>query len=258
MEFASHLDSPAVLILKSDRLYARSLQQMVLSVLPNARFTLATCIDAAVASLVARPFELIVAGLESSMKGDVLDFIASRKLAGAGTERIFVVSSDFEQRVVAALRTLAVSGVFDTANELPTGFASALQTVMAGQRYWSPSVLERMRNEYAASSSLFRRLTTAEQLILAVVGDGSDDVSAARELGLSPATISTVRRELHRKLGVQHRGALIRIAAECGFVRFTQSGVVRPGFGMLTASYQACRGRRAPDDAQQAGPLHLR
>lgn len=246
METIPTAHQPAVLILNADRLYARTLQQMVLGVLPAARVILVTCIDSATATLNAQPFDLIVTGLEPSLKGDVLDFISSRRRCAASTERIIVVSAEFEQRVVAALRTLAVSGVFDTASELPASFTAALRVVMGGQRYWSPSVLERMRNEYAASNSLFRRLTTAEQLILSVVGDGSDDASAARELGLSPATVSTVRRELHRKLGVQHRGALIRIAVETGFVRFTQSGVVRPGFGMLTASYLACRGKRAP------------
>ena len=56
-------------------------------------------------------------------------------------------------------------------------------------------------------------------------------------LGLSPSTVSTVRRELHRKLGVQHRGDLVRAAAQSGFVHFTPTGVVRPGFALLSASY---------------------
>ena len=253
MEFTPTPHVPAVLILKADRLYARSIQQAVQTVLPEARVVLATCIDSAAASLGAQSFDLIVTGLEPGLKGDVLDFVSARSRSAARTERTLVVSAEFEQRVVVALRTLAVTGVFDTATELPGSFLQALEAVMSGQRYWSASVLERMRNEYAASSSLFRRLTTAEQLILSVVGDGSDDVSAARELGLSPATVSTVRRELHRKLGVQHRGALIRIAAETGFVRFTQAGVIRPGFGMLTASYLACRGKRAPGAGDAPG-----
>jgi hypothetical protein len=46
-----------------------------------------------------------------------------------------------------------------------------------------------------------------------------------------------VRRGLHRKLGVQHRGELVRVAAQKGFVRFTPDGVERPGFALLTAAY---------------------
>ena len=61
---------------------------------------------------------------------------------------------------------------------------------------------------------------------------------AASKLGLSPATIGTVRRNLHRKLGIQHRGELVRIAAQNGFVRFTPAGIVRPGFALLVAACQ--------------------
>ena len=74
--------------------------------------------------------------------------------------------------------------------------------------------------------------------MLSVIGDGCDDLAAAGQLGLSPATISTVRRALHRKLGVQHRGELVRMAAQKGYVRFTPAGVERPGFGLLAAAYQ--------------------
>jgi DNA-binding NarL/FixJ family response regulator len=112
-----------------------------------------------------------------------------------------------------------------------------MRSVAAGSRYWSPAVARRMRQVAAAPSALFRILTAFEQLVLSVIGDGCDDVEAARRLGLSPSTISTVRRGLHRKLGVQHRGELVRVAAQQGFVRFTPDGVERPGFALLSAAY---------------------
>jgi DNA-binding CsgD family transcriptional regulator len=93
----------------------------------------------------------------------------------------------------------------------------------------------------------FRQLTAFEQVVLSVVGDGCDDIEAARRLSLSPATISTVRRGLHRKLHVQHRGELVRLAAQAGFVRFTPEGVERPGFGLLTAAYH-------PRDPKRCAP----
>jgi hypothetical protein len=77
-----------------------------------------------------------------------------------------------------------------------------------------------------------------------MIGDGSDDTTAAQKLKVSPATIGTVRRHLHRKLCVQHRGDLVRAAVQHGFVRFTPVGVVRPGFAILSAAYQARKPRR--------------
>ena len=121
----------------------------------------------------------------------------------------------------------------------------ALRAISSGRRFWSQTIVDHMYRVGSASTALFRLLTAFEQVVLSVIGDGCDNTVAARQLKLSPATVSTVRRELHRKLGVQHRGELIRVAAQHGFVRFTSAGVVRPGFGMMCAAYQARRAKRA-------------
>jgi DNA-binding CsgD family transcriptional regulator len=91
-------------------------------------------------------------------------------------------------------------------------------------------------------------LSATEHLIFAVIGDGSDDQVAADQLNLRPSTIQSVRRELHRKLGIQHKGDLVRLAVLHGYVRFTAEGVQRPGFSSLFAAYQksSCSGRPWP------------
>jgi DNA-binding NarL/FixJ family response regulator len=157
-----------------------------------------------------------------------------------------VVTVRLEYRVLAALRTLAVEGAFDSAAGSPEELTLAFQTLANGKRYWSQSILDHMHRVGSASNALFRLLTNFEQVVLSVIGDGCDNVVAAQKLNLSPATVSTVRRELHRKLGVQHRGELVRVAAQHGFVRFTAGGVVRPGFGLMCASYQSRRTKRSP------------
>jgi DNA-binding CsgD family transcriptional regulator len=86
-------------------------------------------------------------------------------------------------------------------------------------------------------------LSNSEQLVLSIIGDGSDDLDASVKLGLSPATVSTVRRNLHRKLGLRHRGELVQLAARTGYVRFTPAGIMRPGYALLAA---ACRRRGKP------------
>jgi hypothetical protein len=42
---------------------------------------------------------------------------------------------------------------------------------------------------------------------------------------------------------VQHRGELVRVAAQHGFIRFTSAGVVRPGFTMMRDAYLARRSK---------------
>jgi DNA-binding NarL/FixJ family response regulator len=232
----------SVVILKSDRLFAEMLRHTAAAVFPHARISVAATVDAAALTLRNEPADIFVTGVGASLEGDVIELLA-RSTGNALADHVLVVTSRREYRVLSCLRSLDIDGVFDSSRELPENFAHALRTIATGGRYWSASILQHM-HQMGTAGSHFRLLTTSEQRVLAVVGDGCDDIVAARELGLSPATVSTIRRELHRKLGVQHRGELVRVAAQNGFVRFTPVGIVRPGFGMLSAAYQARKQKR--------------
>lgn len=241
MDVASPSEIERVLILKADKMYAETLRDVVNKSLPGAQICLARSVAEAAGMLAVHPVDLLITGVETAIHGNVLDFLADCLGKPRRTRRAFVLITYSEFRLLSALRALPVHGVFDSANDEPDNFVPALKSVAQGTRYWSPSAVDQISQQLSYRHSLFRILTPFEQLVLCVVGDGSDDATAARELNLSPATISTVRRHLHRKLGVQHRGELVRIAAQNGFVRFTPGGVVRPGFGILAATYRARR-----------------
>jgi DNA-binding NarL/FixJ family response regulator len=234
-----------VLILKADRLYAEALRQYTLHVFPAARVLVACSVESAKLILTSESVDIFVTGVGATLESDVLDLLAQRSSQTVRAQHVLVVTVRREYRVLAALRGLAIDGVFDSACERPGEFSTALRAISTGTRYWSASVLEHMHQVSSSSTALFRLLTTFEEVVLSVIGDGCDNIVAARKLKLSPATVSTVRRELHRKLGVQHRGELVRVAAQHGFVRFTAAGVVRPGFGIMCAAYQARRAKRA-------------
>lgn len=245
MDQAQFRDTRTVLILKADKLYAESLRSEVYEVLQRPSIRLATSVADAARMLGDHRADLLLTGGAGSIQGNVLDFLATCTTKPILARRVFVLTTHGEFRLLSALRSLPIQGLFDSAHDEPKNFIPALRTVAAGGRYWSPSAMQRISHPASKSDSLLRILTLFEQVVLSVVGDGSDDITAARELGLSPATISTVRRHLHRKLGVQHRGELVRIAAQNGFVRFTPAGVVRPGFATLTAVYRARRRKPA-------------
>ena len=233
-----------LVILKADRLYAESLRVIALSVFPNATVAVATSVQSATHSILESGCDILITGLGTPDTSDVLAFLGTIRTRSPAT-RILVVSTHWDQRVLTELRALRVHGIFDAAKDGPEDFTTALRNLGTGRRSWSASILNWLNLSCSAPNCLARLLTTVEQMVLSVIGDGSDDAAAALELGLSPATISTVRRELHRKLGVQHRGALVRVAAQNGFVRFTPGGVVRPGFELLIAAHRARRPRAA-------------
>jgi DNA-binding NarL/FixJ family response regulator len=213
---------------------------------PHARVVTAATVEEARLVLGRGGVDLFVTGVGASLESDVLELLGT--LVGNPAVRgpkVLVVTVRLEYRVLTSLRSLAVEGAFDSAAGTPDEFSTALLSVADGRRYWSQSILDHMHRIGSGSTALFRLLTTFEQVVLSVIGDGCDNAVAAQRLNLSPATVSTVRRELHRKLGVQHRGELVRVAAQHGFVRFTSNGVVRPGFSLMCAAYEARRGKRA-------------
>ncbi len=251
MDTPNPVRRPHVLILKGDRLYAEALRRGTLAALPAARVSLAATVTTARSVLADTAVDLLVSGLGEIEEGDVLDLIADCTRSPRRAARVLVVTVRCEYRALAALRTLPVDGVFDARDEAPDSFRRAVEAAAAGRRYWSPGIVQRLQQLAAKPTALFRLLTDFEQLALSVIGAGCDDAEAADLLQLSPSTISSVRRDLHRKLGVQHRGELVRIAAQSGFVRFTPGGVERPGFNLLAAAYHPRHVRRPVPELRQ-------
>lgn len=233
-------DIRTVLILKADKFYAHSLYRVVQSIVPAAIVKIGSRATDALQGNVPTPFDLLITGVTLE-DGDVLDFLTGCRCEKQ-FRRILVVTGRQEQRVLASLRSLRINGVFDSTNEEPQQLEAVLRAVIDGGFYWSKSLLGRLREQLDVIPPISRMLTPVEHLVFAAVGDGSDDDVAAEQLGLKPSSVQSVRRSLHFKLGVKHRGELVRLAAQYGYVRFTPMGVVRPGFANLLA---ACHTNRA-------------
>src|SRR5687767_6261109 len=119
-----------VLILKADRLYAEALRHQTLRLYPRARVPIALTVDAAKAILAVEKVDVFVTGVGASFECDVLDLISglSQKAPNRGP-RVLVVTVRREYRVLVALRTLGVDGVFDSATESPSAYVSTLKAI---------------------------------------------------------------------------------------------------------------------------------
>jgi len=226
--------SPKILILKNDLLCAGVMETATRRVFPAATFRRETSLESALQTLAAEPADLLLTGIVLP-DGDTLDLLSEpaeqRRFGHA-----LVVTARQEHRILTVLKGMAIRGIFDPSGEGPDQLEVALGVIRNGGRYWSSSVLERMHVHSEMSGAMERLLSPTEKLVLAVIGDGSDDHEAGSWLNLRPSTIHSVRRDLHRKLGVRHRGELVRLAAQHGYVRFTPAGVQRPGFAKLLAA----------------------
>lgn len=223
-----------ILIVKSCRFGAELLQRFVQSLYLAAVIVSVCTVSGAMAALQQQqsdgPYDLLLCDVvaEDCDSLDLLPYWRSRF-----ARRALVLTSHREPAVLRALSELPIDGVYD---ELGDGMANlnlAIATVCRGQLYWSSALCQTLARSCLAPRSPLRLLTPNERVVFGVIGDGCDDATAAGQLGLSVATVKSIRRDLHRKFGVSHKGELLQKAAEIGVVIKTPYGFFRPGLAPL-------------------------
>jgi DNA-binding NarL/FixJ family response regulator len=249
MSFSPFFTPTQILVMLESRTHAAAFRQCLAAVWPAAGIRTVTRLHAGKAVLATEPVDLIVTDIVFS-DGDVLDFIYQAAVENRAKTRFLVVTARKELHLLSSLKKLPVAGVFDSEGEDFVAFEKALRHVTDGVPYWSASVTEALQKQFGVAGMSWRHLTPAEQLVFSAIGDGSDDEEAALMLGLKAGTILSVRKELHHKLDIRHRGELVRRAAQYGVVHMSAAGVVRPGFAMLQAA-----GSRSKKAAAAAGQV---
>jgi two-component system, NarL family, invasion response regulator UvrY len=98
--------------------------------------------------------------------------------------------------------------------------AGAIRKVIAGGRYISPSLAERMASylDMDVAKAPHERLSDREYLILRMIASGKQVSQIARELSLSVKTISTYRARVLQKTDLKNNAELTRYAVERGLV----------------------------------------
>lgn len=220
-----------VLIAKADRIYAAALRTAIESLVPDAEIDCVSRLDEAERQVGQKKYDLIVSGI-MLLDGDALDWLASI-LGAPDSPRVMVVTGRRETRVLAALHESRAHGVFDSCEYGLDELREAIRLVLSGGMFWSGTVRDALLSEACDGPELLRCLTPTEQLVLAVIGDGSDDNEAADRLAMTSVAIRSHRKRLYAKLRINHRGQLIRLALCHGFVRVSGARVVHPGFGLL-------------------------
>jgi DNA-binding NarL/FixJ family response regulator len=142
--------------------------------------------------------------------------------------RIVLLTRWCDLRTAELAQAINANAAIHLSGASKVAITEAMTAAHGGRSFWCPAfraaVIEVRRAVY---------LTANEKLVLTIIGDGSDDRAAAERLGISSASVLAVRRALHRKLKLQHRGELIRAAHTLGYVRFIGGAVVRAGLELM-------------------------
>jgi DNA-binding NarL/FixJ family response regulator len=140
---------------------------------------------------------------------------------------ILIVTSHTDARFFKMLREVRYDGIYDGLAEGLDNLPVALRQVIQHELYISPSIIQHLKEP---RNITLNALTEKEQVVLSVVGDGSDDAQASERLGMAPQTVGTHRKAIMRKLHLHHKGQLMLHALQQGYVRVTPKGVFYPGF----------------------------
>lgn len=169
---------------------------------------------------------------------------------------ILVVTNRPDLRMFEMLRKVRFDGIFDGRVEGWDHLATALQKVLQHERYFSPSLLEFMEKPRKVT---LEPLTEMEEMVLSVIGDGSDNLQASQRLSVSTVTVASHRKRIMAKLKLHHRGQLMSYAMKQGYVLWTTDGVFQPGFQRklaagTTVKRRGGRPRKDPGDALHPDP----
>jgi DNA-binding NarL/FixJ family response regulator len=149
----------------------------------------------------------------------------NRLKGGLRRRRFVVLVEKADWQAVRLARLARHCSVLDASTEPLLRLCAGLRRAAAGHVYVRASVQCALAQRLPDPELL---LTLAQRRVLEVIGTGVDDVQASVLLGIQPATVMTHRSHVMRKLGVRHRGELIRAAIRYGYVAIGSDGDLSP------------------------------
>lgn len=132
---------------------------------------------------------------------------------------VLVLSMHSEEQYAVRVLKAGASGFLnkESANE---ELIAAVQKLLAGRKYVSPTVAEILANSTADANSkpLHHQLSDREMQVLQLIASGKTVSEIANEISLSVNTISTYRSRILEKLSLHNNAELTRYAIEHGLV----------------------------------------
>lgn len=223
MDTLSRAFAPHIVILKWDRLYGDMIRRQIWDIWPEAAVSVFQIGFEALGAIQRKSPDLFITGTKiNDMDGlEHLEPFIEADLP------ILVVTSRVDAHTFSLLRAIRYDGLYDGLAEGLDNLSSVLRLVIQRRLYVSPSFREHLKPQ---KNITLDALTATQQVVLSVIGDGSTDEEGSERLGIAPGTVNQHRKAIMRKLGLHHRGELIRYAIQHGYVRVTANNIYYPGF----------------------------
>ncbi len=128
---------------------------------------------------------------------------------------VLVLSMHPEDQFAVRLLKVGASG-YMTKESAPDALVGAVKKVVAGGRYVSPALAEKMASYLALDlhTAPHERLSDREFLVLRLIASGKTPTQIAHDLSLSVKTISTYRTRILEKTGMASNAELTHYAIQ--------------------------------------------
>ncbi len=167
----------------------------------------------------ARGGDYDVVVLDISMPGkNGMEILKELKRECPGVPVLILSMHSEEQYALRALRAGASGYV--TKESAPDELIEALEKVLRGSKYITPTLAERLVLDIGVGSeeSLHEKLSDRESQVLCLLAEGKTINQIGQELCLSAKTISTYRSRIMQKMAMKTNAQLIRYAIKQGLV----------------------------------------
>jgi DNA-binding NarL/FixJ family response regulator len=206
-----------VLIVDDHAIVRRGLRALLSDELQGAAFGEAS--NAQQALEVLRKEKWDVALLDVTLPGKSgLDLLKEFKSARPRLPVLVLSAHPEDQFALRALKSGAEG--YLTKDSAPEELVKAIRKVLAGGRYVSPTLAEKLASNLRKDFTRMphETLSDREYETMCLIASGKTVTEIAGELSLSAKTISTYRTRILEKLGVKNSAALVQYAIRNGLV----------------------------------------
>ena len=202
-----------ILITDDHAVVRQGLKQILLEEFTRAQFGEATNAQEAIDRVWKENWDVVV--LDITMPGrSGLEVLKEIKKSRPKLP-VLVLSMHPEDQFAVRILKIGASG-YMTKESAPNELVGAVRKVMAGGRYVSPSLAEKMASYLAIDvhTPPHERLSDREFLVLRLIASGKTPTAIAKELALSVKTISTYRMRILEKMNMSNNAELTHYAIQ--------------------------------------------
>jgi DNA-binding NarL/FixJ family response regulator len=206
-----------VLIADDHAVFRRGLKETLGEAFPRLTFGEAKTAQEALDFVSRQDWEIVI--LDISMPGKSgLDILEDLKRLRPRLPVLLLSMHPEEQFAKRALKAGAAG--YLTKESVPEELKTAVRRVLAGSRYVSVALAERLAHDLSqgANTPIHERLSAREFQVLRMIASGKSVKQIATEVSLSVKTVSTYRARILLKTGMKTTAELIRYALDSHLV----------------------------------------